>query len=263
MTVPQEALAGLACAALLSLAAPLAVYLICRRRMVLSWRNIGLGAATFFLFALVLESALHWYVLKHNPVTSVWLRTHGWGFAAYGAAMAALFEETGRYLALRLLAKRTGDPGTAVAYGLGHGGLEAILVGFLAQVLALVMAVMLNLGMLGPLLARKLPPAAIAKLEGTLVHLNFGGVLVGGFERVWALLLQIALSLLVWRAVSRRELRWLLAALALHAGIDSLAGATGVKMISIAATETALTVVGLFLLLLFLLKLPRKNPVAG
>ena len=42
--------------------------------------------------------------------------------------MAALFEETGRYIAFRIFLKNHTERETAVSYGLGHGGIECIIV---------------------------------------------------------------------------------------------------------------------------------------
>ena len=257
--VSQWTIAGLGCAALISLTAPFLAYWICRGRMALPWRNIAIGAATFVLFALVLEGSMHWYVLKLNPVTSAWFKAHGWGYAAYGAGAAALFEETGRWLAMRLFVRDAGEPGTAVSYGLGHGGAESIIIGLLGQVQAIVLSVLANLGVLENLLSGRLPHAAIAKIQTALVQANFWLALMGGFERVWALLIQIACSLLVWRAVARKDVRWFLAALAAHFSIDSVAGAAQRGYISIVDTEAVVTAVGLVLLGFYLFRLPRKT----
>ena len=259
MIVSQTALLGLACAGLISLATPFLVYLLCRRRMVLPTRNVALGAGTFVLFALVLESGMHWYFLKHNPVTSAWLGSHIWGYAAYAAGAAALFEETGRYLALRLFAKRTADPGTAVAYGIGHGGVESIIVGALGQISSLFLAVMLNFGRFDAILAHRVSPAVLAKLHAGYAQLSFATALVGGMERVCALLIQIALSLLVWRAISRKEARWFFVALAAHAGIDSIAALAQKGAVSVFVTESIVAGIGVLLLVVFLVKLPRRQ----
>ena len=45
-------------------------------------------------------------------------------YAVYGGLMAALFEETGRYSAMRFLVKPMDFP-NAFMYGAGHGGVEA------------------------------------------------------------------------------------------------------------------------------------------
>lgn len=259
MIVSQYALLGIACSALVSLAAPFVVYFVCRRRMVLPGRNIALGAGIFVLFALGLEGAMHWYFLKLNPVTAGWLNTNTWGFVAYAAGAAALFEETGRFLAMRFFVKRTGDAGTAVAYGIGHGGMESIIVGALAQASSLFMAVMLNAGKLDAMIGKKIPAAALAKLHTQYAHLDFSTALLAGMERVCALLIQIALSLLVWRAVSSGRARWFFAALAAHAGVDSLAALFQRGMLTLPVTESIVAAIGAVLLVFFLVKLPRRQ----
>jgi uncharacterized membrane protein YhfC len=202
---------------------------------------------------------MHYYFLKLNPLTAAWLGSHPWGYAVYGAGAAALYEETGRYLAMRFFVKPAGDPGTAVSYGIGHGGTESILIGAMGQINGIVMAVMLNLGRLDAMLAHKVPAAAIAKLHQTLAHLDFGTALVGGIERVSALLIQIALSLLVWRAVSKKQIGWYFLALLMHFAVDAPAAATQKGIIPPFATEGFVWVIGAVLLGVFLIKLPPRE----
>jgi uncharacterized membrane protein YhfC len=259
MTVSQGALLGLALSALLSLAAPFVCYFVARMRMAVPLRNVALGAVAFLLFALVLESLTHLYFLKLNPVTSHWLLGHAWGYALYGGGAAALYEETGRYLAMRFLIKPAGDPGTAVSYGIGHGGMEAVMAGTLAQVSALYMGVLLNLGRLDAMLAKKMPAAAIAQMHATYAHMTFATALLGGIERVCALLIQIALSLVVWRAVSKKQIGWYFLALALHFVIDFPAALTQRGVIPVLATEGYVWLAGVMLLGVFLIKLPPKQ----
>lgn len=260
--VSQWAMVGLACAAIISLLAPVITYLVCRGRMTLPGRNIAIGAGVFVLFALVLESAMHWYVLLHNPVTSAWLRAHAWGYIVYAAGAAALYEETGRYVAMRLLVKPAGEPGTAVSYGLGHGGFESMLVGALGQLQALILSLLLNIGLLDPLLAGRLQHDAVVKIHAALTKVDFPLALMGGFERIWALMIQIGCSLMVWRAVARRDVRWFAAALAAHFSIDSVAAATQRGLVSVETTEAIVTAIGAALLLFYLIKLPRRAVVA-
>lgn len=258
MIVSQFAILGLVLAAVISFSTPFVFYAFCRRRMVLPWRNIAIGAGIFVLFALVLESTMHWYILKHNPVTSTWLNHNVWGFAAYASFAAGLFEETGRLIAMRFLIKRTGDPGTAVAYGLGHGGIEAILLGALGQTIGVFMALMMNAGRLDAMLAKMLPAGAIAKLHDQFAHLDFATALAGGVERICALLIQIGLSLMVWQAVSRKDMRWFFAAILIHTAVDFPAALAQKGMVPVYAIEAYVGVIAAGLLVFFLVKLPRK-----
>jgi len=260
MAVSQGAILGLALAGLIALLTPFATYFICRPRMELPLRNIAIGAGIFVLFALMLESAMHFYILRLNPVTAAWLKTHAWGYVIYGAGAAAIFEETGRLIAFRFLVGRTGDAGTAVSYGIGHGGAESIIVGALAQAQMAIFAALLNAGKLQAILGAKLPAAAYAKITDSLLHLDFLLAASGGSERICAFLIQIALSLLVWRAVERNNWRWFAAALFMHAGVDSLAALFQRGMLSLVAVESMVFAIGAALLIFFIARLPARRP---
>jgi uncharacterized membrane protein YhfC len=261
MIVSLNVILGLIVAILISLAAPFVIFRVCRGRMVLPKRNIALGACVFVLFAIVLEGVMHLYVLKLNPTTSNWLGHHVWGFVVYAVSAAALYEETGRYLALRFFVKRVGNPGTAVAYGIGHGGAESIIVALL-QAWNLSFALMLNTGTLNAMLGAKLPAATIAKMRDALIHLDFATAAMGGVERICAVLIQIAMSLLVWRAVERRQLRWFVFALLAHAGIDTVPALYQKGQVSAFAAESVVFALGAALLLFYIVKLPRRMAAA-
>jgi uncharacterized membrane protein YhfC len=218
--VGTGAFAGLCTALVMSGGAPVAIWFVARRRTPVPPIDIALGAATFFLMVVILEAALHNYLLRANPATTAWFTTHRLAYAAYGIAAAALFEEAGRVIALQFLAKRTIGPGAGLAYGIGHGGLESILIGVLPQARALYMAWMLNAGRFGEI-AAGYSPIARQQIVSELDALTFLSAAYAGIERLTALLIQIALSLIVWRAVSQR--RWALIALAivLHAAADA------------------------------------------
>ena len=50
-------------------------------------------------------------------------------FAIYGGLTAGIFEELGRFVAFFFLLKKYLDYKDGFAYGIGHGGIESILVG--------------------------------------------------------------------------------------------------------------------------------------
>jgi uncharacterized membrane protein YhfC len=257
MSVSQNAILGLVVAIAISFAPPFVIFRIWRGRMALSSRNIALGAGVFVLFAVVLEGVMNLYVLKLNPTTSDWLNHHVWGFVLYAVSAAALYAETGRYLALRFFVKRVGNPGTAVAYGIGHGGIESIIIA-LVQVWNLCFALMLNAGTLDVILGSRISAAAMTKMRDTLIHLDFAAA-AGGVERGCAILMQIAMSLLVWRAVERRQWRWFVLALIIHAGIDSVPALHLKGQVSLFVTESVVFAIGAALLLFFVVKIPPAD----
>ena len=188
--------------------------------------TILIGAATFIVFALVLESLVHRIVLSGERGALIQGKTLY--YALYGGLMAGLFEETGRFLSMKFLMKK--EPTTALpglAYGAGHGGVEMLVVFGLSMISNLAMVVMINAGQLEtivsqtPAEAQEQVRAAAAKLT----ELRAGDLLLGLWERISALILHLSLSVLVWAAV-RKGGKWLWlfpAAILLHAGVDAQA----------------------------------------
>jgi uncharacterized membrane protein YhfC len=259
--ISSSVIAGLAFYAILPALFGVAIALVCRGRMTLSVRNVVLGAGVFFLFSQVLEKLMHAYVLDGNPVTASWLQVHPIGYALYACLAAGLFEETGRYLAMRFLVKDTGNPGTAVAYGLGHGGIEAILLGSMGLVVTLVYAVKLYMGQDAQLSAI-LGPEGLARLRADLQSVPHVMLVMQVLERLIALLIQIGLSFVVWRAVQRRQLAWLALAVLLHAAIDFPVGLAQAGQLSQEVIMGWLLVIGSAFAACFLYGLLRKSAPA-
>ena len=188
--------------------------------------TILIGAGVFVVFALVLESIVHQVVLKGPSGEAILGKTLY--YALYGGLMAGLFEETGRFLAMKfLLKKEPTDTKPGVAYGLGHGGVEMVLIFGISMISTLTMAIMVNLGQTDTLLSST-PAEAQDQLTITFEQLkttSAGTYLLGLWERLSAITLQVALSILVW-AAARKGGKWLWlfpVAILLHALVDGLA----------------------------------------
>ena len=184
------------------------------------------GAAVFLIFALVLESIVHQIVLKGPHGATI--QGNVLYYALYGGLMAGLFEETGRFLAMKFLLKKyPATPKPGVAYGLGHGGVEMVIIFGISMISTLTMAIMVNLGQTDTLLSSA-PADAKDQLTATFEQLQTTGAgtyLLGLWERLSALTLHLGLSILVWAAV-RKGGKWLWlfpAAILLHALVDGLA----------------------------------------
>ena len=80
-----------------------------------------IGAATFIVFALVLEQIMHIFMLPIVSNSTV-------AYVIYGVLAAGVFEETGRFLACKFLMKKRSDNKNAIMLGIGHGGIESVLI---------------------------------------------------------------------------------------------------------------------------------------
>lgn len=210
--------------ALLSIAVPVCLSLYLIRKYQAKLSTILVGAGTFIVFALVLESLVHQLVLKgpHGPA----ILGNTLYYALYGGLAAGVFEESGRFLSMKFLMKK--EPSKAlpgIAYGVGHGGAEMIVIFGITMIGNLVLSVLINSGQTEMLLS-KVPAEATAQVQAQLNQLQSLGTgtwLIGLWERFSALVLHLGLSVMVWTAVSKGG-RWLWlypAAIALHALVDA------------------------------------------
>lgn len=224
--IPVSSTLSMALCAVIGIAAPILLSWWLVKKYQLKWRTIFIGAGVFILFALVLEPILHQIVLKgpHGPS----ILGNVWYYALYGGLAAGIFEETGRFLAMKFLLKQEPtDAGTGVAYGLGHGGVEMLIIFGITMISNLVAALMVNAGQADALIA-KAPAEAQAQAQAQLAQLESltaGSLFIGLWERVSALILQIGLSIMVWTAV-RKGGKWLWlypAAILIHFLVDGCA----------------------------------------
>ena len=187
-----------------------------RKKYKINFAVLGLGAVAFFASSQVLEKIVHLLVLHPQKDGTVPLMTENpLLYVIYGISMAALFEETARLIFFKWLEKkRTLEDSDALAYGLGHGGLELIYIGI---------ASLLNLFILfsavesqNPAIMQLLPESTLA----TINNLAAWQIYLLGLERILALLLQVGLTFWVYQAVRQKKWIYLVAAYGLHALFD-------------------------------------------
>ena len=223
--VPVSSIAIMILDAIMGFAVPIALawWLVKKYKVKLS--TILIGAATFIVFALILEPILHRIVLLGPKGETI--RNNTWYYALYGGLAAGLFEETGRFLSMKFLMKK--EPSTvmpAVAYGAGHGGAEMLILLGVSMISTLAMAMMINSGN-ADTLAAQAPAEAQEQLQAQLASvqsISLVSYILGLWERFSAIILQISLSVLVWAAV-RKGGKWLLlfpAAILIHALVDGV-----------------------------------------
>ena len=251
-TVPIPALASIVIATLYVAALPIVLYWRMRRPLALDRRDAIVGIAVFAFFAMIVERALNGYVLGINETTAAWL-AHPVAFVVYGAFVAGICEEVGRYVGMRYMQRRAVAPSTAaapegraLAYGLGHGGAEGWLVGVLTQLQWIVFAIFANRGELDAHL-QNVPPDALVRIHLLLASLSLPTAALFALERTAALVFQVALSMLMWRGL-RAGWRWVLpVAIAAHALIDVPAALFQARLLPLVAVDGLYAIAALVL----------------
>ena len=237
--VASSAILVMGLVGLFSVALPLGLALLFRRRTGGRTRFFLLGCVVFPLFAMGLEAQGH--RLLYYGVWSQALNSSIWLYALYGGLMAGIFEECGRWVAFRLGRWWTQGPGDALMYGAGHGGAESFLLLGMTMVNNVILSLTINRGGLPAVeeLIGPIPEAGMAAITSLAVT-PAALYLWGAFERITAMVVQIALSVLVYAAVTRKSgWYWFPAAILLHAAVDVTAVAAG-AFLPIPATEALL-----------------------
>ncbi len=250
--VTTATLVWLAIGAVFAFALPIVLLVWWRKTREAKLLPFFVGAAVFVVFALVLEKMLHQVCVFGDNAISRAIAGSPYLYMLYGGLAAGVFEETGRYVAFRWLIgkRRYPERDTAVTYGVGHGGIEAMLVMGVSYVTMLVVALYLRHGN---------QPAALAIMGGSaealstyiaaLGQLTPGTVLLAMVERGGAMILHIALSIFVFLAARDRTQRtWFPFAIALHAIADMPAALYQRGMLPPAAVEIWAWVVALYAL---------------
>ena len=245
-TVPVLSIAFMIITCMISFGVPVALFLYLRLVKKANIYPYFAGCTVMLLFAFILESGAHNIILS-SPAGSA-IRGNIWLYALYGGLMAGLFEETGRYLAFSFaLKKYRAKNVNALMYGAGHGGFEAIVIVGLTMINNIVWSFMINSGrvaeLTGSLAGDQLEQAQQA--IGLLISTPSYQFLLGGAERLFAILLHISLSVLVWFAVKWEGKLYLYpAAILIHFAVDAAAtllSSLGVNVVIIEAVVAIFT----------------------
>ncbi len=221
------------------------------------------GAMTFLIFALVLESIVHSIVFMVFPG----IKDNVVAYMLYGALMAGIFEETGRFLAYKLVLKKRTNRETAISYGIGHGGFEAVYILAATGINNFVYAGIINAGqfpaLLDQLKAAGQETSPIESLPEQLAAFGIADIGLPILERVFAVMFHIALSILVFYAVKNGKIWMYFLAVILHALLDAPAALYQQGVIGIAATEVCLALFSIVTFVIIYVFLYKRDKEVG
>ena len=172
-------------------------YLIPVAGLVLLWRKVKGAGKAFLIGALAFTVS---QPLIRIPILQLVLPGFGWyavlqllpwEYGLFLGFTAGLFEESARWAAMSFLLKRQRDMEHGLAFGLGHGGVEAML-------------------LIGPNMIAGL--MMVLAGQGALFPADAGSVLTAGAERIFAMMFHVGASLLLMYGVK---------AVALHTVLDA------------------------------------------
>lgn len=232
------------------------------RRFKLSWKLFLAGTLTFIAAQIVhlpvltgLTALFNAGVLPAPP--QAWTTLFN---AVTLGLLAGIFEETARYILFKFVLKKTNTWHEGLMVGTGHGGIEAILLGLAAAASYFTLLTLKDAN----LASLSIPADQVSLLQQQVSEYWSAPPymsLLGLAERIFAMTLQITLTVMVLRSVTLKQPGWFWLALLWHALVD---GATAylLPMLGMAGVEV---VVGGFavlsLLILFAMR-PAMKPKA-
>lgn len=183
------------------------------------------GAVGFIVSARVLELGVHLIcIVADNPV-SRFINGNTVAFVLYGIIMAGVFEECGRYIVLKYIMKKNRTPENAVMYGIGHGGIEILAVILPTMITYLAVAVMFSSGNVENALStlnitEQTADAALPSVQAAATF-DYAMMAMNVMERLFAMLLHIGLTVIVYYGVCNAKKACLPAAILLHMLMDT------------------------------------------
>ena len=276
-TVGREQFIALGLGVLLAVIIPIAIALIWKFWKHEKLTTILVGAATFVLFALILEKTIQNALVFPTTMglpdhaASQFINARPILWALVLGLFPGVFEETGRFMAFKTVLRNRRNRETSISYGIGHGGIEVILVLGINYIVYIVYAVMINTGTFQGIIDQVAEQApfqeeAIRALADQLAVFSFADIGTSMFERVFAFLFHVGASILVFYAARDKGRFWLYPlAILLHTALDSLAGLNMAKVVQLSAPALEAMVVA-FGLLTFLgayFLLYKKDKIAA
>jgi uncharacterized membrane protein YhfC len=193
----------------ISVLLPIGGIIFCRLKYKMPLYPVLFGAATFFLFVLILESAANNFLLGVLPI-----QTNPVLFVVYGVLAAGIFEETGRLISFTIIervSKKQPTSNIGVSYGFGHGGFESIVLVGMVMLNNVAISIANNDGSLYTALSGQ-PTDVQSRYVGAVMQLTATPswqFLMGGLERVIAIAAQLAFSVIMFYAVFGKRKIWL------------------------------------------------------
>ena len=154
---------------------------------------ILIGVLGFFLSMIseaLFLSFITYYINKNSDI-----------FYAFTGICPGLFEETGKYIFLKYLLSSDKNKNVSVSYGIGHGGIECIIIGF-------------------SFLSYLFIKDKITEKGGLKESITFFTGVMSASERLFAFILQISLSVIIYKAIKEKKFHFYIFGIIIHDMID-------------------------------------------
>ncbi len=275
--IGTDVIAMMVLATTLFIIVPVAIWIVWCVKKKEKFTTILIGAATFLIFAIVLE----------KPIQNVLIFPTAMGLKEHAASQfinarpvlwaillgffPGLFEETGRFVAFKTVLKKRKNRETSISYGLGHGGFEVMFILGINFINYIIYAVMINSGTFATIVQQVEAVApdqvdAYLALPAQLAAYSAFTIFLAVWERIFAVLFHTGASIMVFYACKDKKKFWLYPlAILLHTALDGVLGLAMANVISLSdiQIEAIITVTGVLIFFGSYFLLYRKDKDRG
>ncbi len=222
--IPISSFVWLSATAIILALVPVVYFLIWKKKEKIKPAPLFAGILGFFISVRVCEMIPHLFCIVYDNPVSRFINGNVIVYMLYGAFMAGIFEECGRYIIFRYILKKDTDRATSITHGIGHGGFEVYIITFAAIANYLLIAIMINvMGM--DIATQSLGFTEATKADFDIIlqsisSFTLGNAFMSVFERVLCMGIHIVLSVIVFYGVRVKEKKYLLFAILAHAILD-------------------------------------------
>ncbi|MGE5250667.1 MAG: YhfC family intramembrane metalloprotease [Bacteroidota bacterium] len=210
---------------LLMIVLPILLGIWLLRRLKLSWKLLLAGALTFIASQVLHIPLVLWLTRAFQDGTLPAI-PHAWALifnAVLLGLLAGIFEETARWILFKFILRRARTWEEGVMVGAGHGGVEAVLIGASSGLAFVNMLAYRSVDLSTvpsiPVEQLELAKQQVAAYWSAPLYLPF----VAPLERIFAICLHLALSVMVLYALAAGRPIWFWLAVLWHAVVDAVA----------------------------------------
>jgi len=227
IVIGKSSIPALIITVILMIAVPVCFFIFWRKKhkkqTKLRW--LIAGAVGFLVSARVLELGVHYFCIAADNPVSRFINGNTVAFVLYGITMAGVFEECGRHIILKYVMKKDRTRENAVMYGIGHGGIEILAVVLPSMITFLAVAVLFSAGDTKSALdalniTEETAAAALPSVQAAAAF-DYGMMAMNAVERLFAMLIHIGLTVIVYYGVINSKKIFLPAAILLHMLMDT------------------------------------------
>lgn len=243
---------------ILMIVVPLVIAIIWTKKKKERFTTVLVGAATFLLFAVILEKPLQAVLIAPTQMgladtgISQFINARPILWAFIVGLFPGVFEETGRLVAYKTVLKKRKNRETSISHGIGHGGFEVIFIVGITYATYIAYAVMINTGTFGTVVDQVMTQApdqadVLMTVASGIASFSFPNLCIGIMERIFAVLFHIGASIIVFYACKDKGRLWLYPlAILIHTAMDFIAGLTtvGVWKLPVWALEGIIAIFG-------------------